>query len=125
LSDHSRLTRRLRKSSTDAESLAWTLLRDRRFLGLKFRRQYRIGKWVVDFYCFQHRLAVELDGSVHAQPTQELKDREKDKYLKRMGIRVLRLPNGIVLRDGNAFLKKIVESLQRPETKQKDPSPGH
>ena len=111
MSDHSRLTRRLRKSSTDAESLAWTLLRDRRFLGLKFRRQYRIGKWVVDFYCFQHGLAVELDGSVHAQPTQELKGREKDRYLKRMGIRVLRLPNGIVLRDGNAFLKKIVESL--------------
>jgi very-short-patch-repair endonuclease len=67
---------------------------------------------VVDFYCFQHRLAIELDGTAHAQPSQELKDREKDTYLKRLGIRVLRLPNGIVLKDDDAFLRKIVESLQ-------------
>ena len=105
-------TRQLRKSATDAESLAWALLRDRRLLGVKFRRQYRIGKWVVDFYCFQHRLAIELDGSVHAQPTQELRDRDKDAYLRRLGIRVLRLSNGIVLNDQDAFIRKIIESLQ-------------
>jgi len=80
-------------------------------LGLKFRRQYRIGPWVVDFYCFQHRLAIELDGSVHAQPSQEVSDKEKDTYLERVGIRVLRLPNGIVLKDQDAFLSKIVEAL--------------
>ncbi len=101
--------RDLRRQETPAEKLAWHLLRDRR-AGLKFRRQFPIGTYVVDFYCFEVRLAVELDGSAHSQPSQVKKDRAKDAYLTGMGIRVLRLPNGQVREDPEGFVKKIRES---------------
>jgi very-short-patch-repair endonuclease len=94
-------------------------LRDRR-AGLKFRRQFAVGSYVIDFYCFEVRLAVELDGSVHAQPSQLKKDRAKDDYLRKLGIRVLRLPNGHVMKDPEGFVKKVREcALDR-----RDPSPG-
>jgi very-short-patch-repair endonuclease len=102
--------RKLQKAVTTAEQRAWRLLRDRNRVGLKFRRQHPIGKFVVDFYCQQSRLAVELDGSVHAQPRQASKDLAKDADLKRLGIRVLRLPNGIVLEDPEMFCKKVLEA---------------
>lgn len=111
MSDSARNARQLRKLSTTAERLAWDLLRDRRFMGLKFRRQFPIAKWTVDFYCFEHRLAIELDGSVHSQPSQTKKDAIKDAYLKDVGIRLLRLPNGIVLEDPDAFLDGIRKCL--------------
>lgn len=102
--------RKLRRAVTTAEQRAWWLLRNRNLLGLKFRRQHPIGKFVVDFYCQQSRLAVELDGSIHAQPSQARKDSAKDAYLKRAGNRVLRLPNGMVLEDPEMFCKKVFEA---------------
>ena len=84
--------RELRHRQTEAEKEAWHLLRDRR-LGLKFRRQYPIENCVVDFYCCELRLAVELDGGVHSQPSQMRKDAAKDAFLQKLGIRVLRLPH--------------------------------
>lgn len=101
--------RELRRKETAAERIAWHLLRGRR-AGIKFRRQVQIGHYAVDFYCFECRLAVELDGSVHAQPSQMKKDRAKDAYLSRLGIRVLRLPNGLVTEDPDEFVRKIRES---------------
>jgi very-short-patch-repair endonuclease len=98
--------RELRRGQTDAERTAWYLLRHRG-TGLKFRRQYPIGDYVVDFYCFDLRLAIELDGSAHSQPSQIRKDRAKDAYLRSIGIKVLRLPNGLVLEDPEAFVRKI------------------
>jgi len=98
--------RELRHEQTETERAAWYLLRNRA-TGLKFRRQYPIGDYVVDFYCFDPRLAVELDGSVHSQPSQVRKDRAKDAYLTSIGIKVLRLPNGLALEDPEAFVRKI------------------
>ena len=79
--------RELRRNQTEAEKAAWHLLRDRR-LGAKFRRQWRIENWVVDFYCFEHRLAVELDGGVHSQPSQRRRDAAKEDYLRTIGVRL-------------------------------------
>ena len=98
--------RDLRHEQTEAERTAWYLLRNRA-TGLKFRRQYPIGDYIVDFYCFDPRLAIELDGSVHSQPGHVRKDRAKDAYLRSIGIKVLRLPNGLVLEDPEAFVGKI------------------
>jgi very-short-patch-repair endonuclease len=102
--------RELRRRPTEAEEIAWHLLRSRR-AGLKFRRQYAIENHVVDFYCFEHRLAVELDGSVHSQPSQVKTDSAKDAYLRSLGIRVLRLPNGLVFENPDGFLAKIREAI--------------
>ena len=99
--------RDLRHRATLAEKLAWDLLRDRRFLGLKFRRQHPIGNFIVDFYCEELKLAIELDGSVHAQPSQVRRDAVRDVRLGKLGVMLFRLPNGIVLQDPEAFLDKI------------------
>jgi len=98
--------RELRRSQTEAEKAAWYLLRGRR-LGAKFRRQCRIENWVVDFYCFERRLAIELDGSVHSQPSQMRKDAAKDDSLRTLGIGLLRIPNGLVLEDPMEFVRKV------------------
>jgi len=96
--------RELRRQQTEAERQAWQLLRGRRMLGLKFHRQYPVGNYVVDFYCFNLRLAVELDGSAHSQPSQRQRDEEKERYLRRLGIGV---PNALVLQGPEAFRAKI------------------
>jgi very-short-patch-repair endonuclease len=80
---------------------------------MKFRRQCPIGKYVVDFYCFEAALAIELDGSIHSQPSQLRKDAAKDLFLKRRGIRVLRVPNGLVAYPED-FVKKVREALTHP-----------
>jgi uroporphyrinogen-III synthase len=106
-----RRIRELRRSQTEAEKTAWYLLRKRN-LGLKFRRQYPIDSYVGDFYCFERRLAVELDGGIHSQPSQIRKDREKDAYLRSLGIQVLRLPNGLVLEDPEGFVREVSEAAR-------------
>jgi len=55
----------LRRSSTEAEERLWVELRNKKLKGLKFRRQHPIDKWIVDFYCHEKKLVIELDGSVH------------------------------------------------------------
>jgi uroporphyrinogen-III synthase len=65
-----------------------------------------------DFYCFEHRLAIELDGGVHTQPTQMQRDRAKEAYLRTLGIGVLRIPNGLVLRDPEAFVAKVQKAIR-------------
>jgi uroporphyrinogen-III synthase len=102
--------RELRRSQTEAEKAAWYLLRDRK-LGVKFCRQCRIENWLVDFYCFEHRLAIELDGGIHSQPSQMRKDAAKEDYLRTLGIGLLRIPNGLVLGDPEEFVRKVREAI--------------
>jgi very-short-patch-repair endonuclease len=85
------LAKRLRQTATPEEVQAWDMLRGRRCLGLKFRRQQVILGFIVDFYCAEHRLAVELDGDVHDQ--QEEHDRLRDEALAQADVRVLRIRN--------------------------------
>ncbi len=78
--------RELRRNQTESEEVAWRLLRTLRFNGFKFRRQHAVGRYIVDFCCPQRRLIVELDGSVHAQPSQIKRDTSRDAELKRTRI---------------------------------------
>ena len=102
-------SRELRRHETESDEAAWRLLRTLRFNGFKFRRQYAVGRYIVDFCCPQRRLVVELDGSVHAQPSQTRRDTSRDTELKRMGYYVTRFPNGIVLEAPELFLKKVLD----------------
>ena len=79
----------MRKHLTPAEAKIWTIVRRSR-LGHRFRRQHRIGEYIVDFVCFERRLIVELDGAQHED---NLDDRERDRFLRSKGFRVLRLWN--------------------------------
>ena len=99
--------RALRANSTPAEQKMWRIVRDRRLGGFKFRRQHGIGPFVLDFYCSEAKLAVELNGSVHDNPARAEYDGERQEYLAALGLRVVRFSNGEVLREPN----RIAESL--------------
>jgi uroporphyrinogen-III synthase len=104
--------RKMRHTDTRAEKRAWVLLRDRRMLGLKFRRQFPIVGYIVDFYCEELRLIVELDGGVHDDPTTARRDEIRNGRLQDLGYRVLRVPNGMVLRAPDQFKLEIRRFLE-------------
>lgn len=85
------LAKRFRKEPTRAEEKAWNLLRSRRCMGLKFRRQQVIGGFIVDFYCPALGLVLEVDGGVHDR--QEAQDKEREEVLCALGLRVVRIRN--------------------------------
>jgi leucyl-tRNA synthetase len=88
--------KRLRKAETPAEKKLWQIVRNKG-LGVKFRRQHGIGPFIVDFYCDAHRLVVELDGAVHDSLEARDYDREREKYLRDLGYRILRFRNEEIL----------------------------
>ncbi|MFO1422920.1 MAG: DUF559 domain-containing protein [Candidatus Competibacteraceae bacterium] len=105
-----RFARELRRQQTDAESLIWMLLRDRRLAGCKFRRQHPVAPYILDFYCHEAKLAVELDGGQHAE--NHAYDAERDAFLQAQGIRVLRFWNNQVLAETEGVLEVIWQALQ-------------
>jgi len=102
--------RLFRKNPTPAEGLLWEKLRGRKLGGFKFRRQHPLlGRFVVDFYCPERRLVVEVDGEVHRFRKEE--DRIRQAELERAGYRVLRFGNDEVLDDIEGVLEKIRKAL--------------
>jgi very-short-patch-repair endonuclease len=97
--------RELRENQTEAERLFWERVRDGRFFGLKFKRQYSLGSYILDFYCREKKLAVELDGSQHIENIDY--DNVRTAYLNSFGITVLRFWNNDLMRDINAVLEAI------------------
>jgi very-short-patch-repair endonuclease len=87
--------RQMRHDDTRAENAAWELLRDRRTSGLKFRRQVPIDRYIVDFYCPEIRLIVEIDGGVQTLPGQAEWDEIRDKRLLELGYKMLHVPKKI------------------------------
>ncbi|ADY54338.1 hypothetical protein Pedsa_3809 [Pseudopedobacter saltans DSM 12145] len=87
-----------RQEPTPAEMRMWSILRDRRFSGYKFRRQHSIGKYTVDFYCHRLKLVVEVDGKVHDELGQCFYDYERDQWLSSQGIIVVRYENEALLK---------------------------
>ena len=103
--------RGLRKNQTNAEALLWRSLRDHRFAGRKFRRQHRIGGYIVDFFCAEAGLVIELDGSEHAIAPRISYDRTRTEFLQRLELRVLRFWNSDVASNLDGVLTRIAEAL--------------
>jgi very-short-patch-repair endonuclease len=99
--------RKLRKRMTPAEEKLWPFLRNRKFMGLKFRRQHPIDKYIVDYICIEKKLVVEIDGGIHQKPEQKEYDSERTADLERYGLKMLRLSNEDVLNDVIKVLKEI------------------
>jgi very-short-patch-repair endonuclease len=93
------------------EALMWTLLRDRRLIKRKFRRQHTIGLYAVDFACPAVKLVLELDGPLHDGPEQMAFDSKRTEYLELNGWRVMRIKNDEVLADPGAVQRKIIEAV--------------
>ena len=100
--------RELRAQQTDAEQLLWGILRAKRFLGFKFRRQHPIEPYILDFYCDELKLAIELDGGQHAE--QHTYDERRTRALEAQGIRILRFWNNDVLAQTEAALEGIYQA---------------
>lgn len=100
----------LRRNSTPAEKRLWSMLRRSNLNGLKFRRQCGIGKYVFDFYCPEFKLAIEVDGDVHAEAGQIIKDMGKQLYFTQLGVTVLRFTNGEILESMDGVLEKILST---------------
>jgi very-short-patch-repair endonuclease len=104
-----RFARELRQQPTEAEIRLWAVLRNRRFLAFKFRRQHPIGPFVADFACLRHHLIVEADGSQHVQSDA---DAQRTRWLERRGWRVLRFWNNDVLARTDAVMEAILVALR-------------
>lgn len=103
----------LRNNATDAEKKLWGLLKGKQLLGYKFRRQQGVEQYIVDFYCAQGKLAVEIDGATHSSPPQKVADRQRTERIKSHGIAVLRFSNTDVSENLDGVLAAIVESLKK------------
>ncbi len=102
--------RRLRQQLTPAEDQLWSALRGRQLVGLKFRCQHPVGRFIVDFYCPSCKLVIEVDGDIHTQ--QKAYDEARTEQLESYGYRVLRFTNEEVLNDLQTVLTCIVQTAE-------------
>ena len=110
--DKKDLRKKLRHNGTAAEVVLWKYLKGSQVLGEKFRRQASIGRYIVDFYCPECRLIVELDGAAHFSILKEHEEAERTRYFEGLGLRILRFENRVVYRDLEFVLHRIEEELQ-------------
>ncbi|HDH53324.1 MAG TPA: DUF559 domain-containing protein [Nitrospirae bacterium] len=104
-------SRNLRKSMTDVERLLWSRIRRKQLKGLQFYRQKTIGNYIVDFYCPESKLVIEVDGGQHYSAEGKDKDHTRDDYMKKIGIIVLRFSDRDILKRINTVMEKIWREL--------------
>ncbi|HLC89883.1 MAG TPA: endonuclease domain-containing protein [Patescibacteria group bacterium] len=103
------LARQLRQNQTSQEAKLWHLLRRKNFRNLKFRRQYPIGNYIVDFCCPVKKLIIELDGGGHNEEYKIKADQIRDEYLKNQGFKILRIWNNGIDNNLEGVYEKIIE----------------
>jgi very-short-patch-repair endonuclease len=102
----------LRNSLTAAEAVLWQNLKGRQLLGKKFRRQIGIGRYIVDFYCPEAGLVIELDGDRHFSITIDEYEARRTKYLEEEGLRIIRFENKELYDNLEGVLETIKEALK-------------
>jgi very-short-patch-repair endonuclease len=117
-----KFARQMRSAQTDAEIRMWSLLRSRQLSGYKFRRQHPVEDYILDFYCVQHRVAIELDGGQHDDPKALKYDQERTNRLNDLGITVLRFWDNDVLKSLDSVADEILRCVESRPSPQ--PSPG-
>ena len=110
---HRRLSHKrcFRTNSTPAESRLWAKLRSKQIVGIKFRRQNGIDPYIVDFFCPERNLVIEVDGDVHPTRRAQEKDVEQEHYLQSLGLRVIRYTNDDVLNNFEGVLLDLLVQL--------------
>ncbi|MBI2345673.1 MAG: endonuclease domain-containing protein [Deltaproteobacteria bacterium] len=101
---------------TRSERLVWSRIRSKQFQGLKFRRQHGVGPYIVDFYCPERGVVIEIDGDVHAGEAQVARDQRRENYLRSLGLRVIRYMNDDVLNRLDAVFEDLWEKLTPAST---------
>ena len=113
---HLDLKRQLRSNMTGPETRLWSRLRARQLQGLKFHRQHGIGPYIVDFYCSEQSLVIELGGDSHADADQIPKDQLHDRYFQSLGLRVIRYINDVILKNLDGVLEDLADRLSSGST---------
>jgi len=98
--------RELRKRATTQEDLLWDKLRNRK-IGCKFRRQHSVGGYILDFYCKEKRLLIEVDGGIHVKSDAKEYDEVRDKYFKELNFIILRIKNDEIEKNIDKVVEKI------------------
>jgi len=106
--------RRLRSNPTEAEQHLWAALRRRQLDGLRFRRQVPLGRYIVDFSCYDARVVVELDGGQHAESRED--DAARTQWLEDRGFRVLRFWNNEIFENLEGVLEVVRSAASTPPT---------
>ena len=104
-------TRKLRRKSTPQEIILWSRLRNRKFKNIKFRRQYPIGNYIVDFVCLDKKLIIELDGWQHKEEKQERYDIKRTNYFEKLGFKIIRFWNNDINDNLEGAFLKLEELL--------------
>ena len=105
----------MRSSPTPTEGMVWEMIRSGRLEGFKFRRQHRIGQYIVDFVCLSKRLIVEIDGDIHLDKIHQSSDSVREQELKEMGFKVLRFTNDDVADNHAWVMETLRKALKDPE----------
>ncbi|MCF8262619.1 MAG: endonuclease domain-containing protein [Melioribacteraceae bacterium] len=105
--------RKLRRNQTIAEKNMWSQLRNRQFLGLKFRRQYSIDRYVIDFYCPEFKIAIELDGSIHDLDDVKEYDTRRQKHIEAFGVTFIRVTNDEYLGNPNKTFERVEREINQ------------
>ncbi|MEE9465459.1 MAG: endonuclease domain-containing protein [Candidatus Neomarinimicrobiota bacterium] len=106
------ISRGLRRTATKTEAILWKALRGRKLGGLKFRRQHPMGSSIVDFYCHEKRLVVEIDGAVHHGEDARDKDSIRQEIIEQYGVRFVRLTSDEIENDLGAVLRKLLAAAK-------------
>ncbi len=105
--------RELRNNLTEAEKMLWWRLRSRQVKGLRFLRQYSLGPYVLDFFCPEISLAIEVDGGQHNETENKIKDEERTRYLEKQKIKVIRYWNNEVLGNIEGVMEDIFSTVPK------------
>ena len=106
------LRKKLRNNSTSAEASLWNILKSSQIMGMKFRRQHSIGPYVLDFYCPEIKLAIELDGQSHMNHLAEEHDEKRSSFLSNAGIDIIRFENKRVFEAPGDIVSEIKEFVR-------------
>jgi len=104
----------LRNNPTEAETQLWMVIQHSKLEGRKFRRQHSIGYYIIDFYCPEERMAIEIDGDSHEKNETKQYDVSRTEFLESIGIRVLRFKNEEVLNNIECVIKEIQKHFKPP-----------
>jgi very-short-patch-repair endonuclease len=108
------LRRKLRKNLTEPERKIWNIVRNRQIKGCKFFRQFGVGNYILDFYCPEKKLAVELDGGHHFEEGEIKADKQRTEYLELIGIKVIRFQNIDVIKNIEGVYQRMLEVINSP-----------
>ena len=103
--------RQLRTNMTDVERLLWSKVRKKQLKGYQFYRQRIVGNYIVDFYCPKAKLIVEVNGGQHYNNKEIKKDKTRDDYMRKQGLKVLRFSDREILENLNGVIERIYGDL--------------